>query len=276
MRIKPLKKVELLVKHISSRVLANFKTWPTPLTDKRELAQLIQRLWPVSPGIELIRLGPDSDGGYLVPDDLEGIEACFSPGVCDVAGFEHDCVKRGMAAFLADGSVAGPPVSDPRIHFTKKFIGAADAGDFMTLDQWVATSLPDSASDLLLQIDIEGFEYETFLSVSDQLLRRFRIIVVEFHELRHLWSRPYFSLISSAFKKLLIHHSCVHIHPNNGFRSTSLSGLEIPHLMEFTFLRNDRFSGRTAASSFPHPLDVKNDASKPTKKLPETWYRALK
>ena len=30
---------------------------------------------------ELVRLGGNNDGGYLLPNDLEGITACFSPGV---------------------------------------------------------------------------------------------------------------------------------------------------------------------------------------------------
>lgn len=38
---------------------------------------------------DLIRLGPNGDGGYLVPDDLTGIEACFSPGVCATSEFEN-------------------------------------------------------------------------------------------------------------------------------------------------------------------------------------------
>ena len=29
----------------------------------------------------LIRIGSKNDGGYLVPDDLKNINACFSPGV---------------------------------------------------------------------------------------------------------------------------------------------------------------------------------------------------
>jgi hypothetical protein len=38
--------------------------------------------------VPLIRLGADGDGGYLVPDDLEDVAACFSPGVDDRASFE--------------------------------------------------------------------------------------------------------------------------------------------------------------------------------------------
>lgn len=32
----------------------------------------------------------------------------------------------------------------------------------MTLDDWVKSSMPKSQDELLLQIDIEGFEYEVF------------------------------------------------------------------------------------------------------------------
>lgn len=50
----------------------------------------------------LIRLGPMSYEGYLIPDDLEGIEACFSPSVGFNSIFEKDCADRGMKVFLAD------------------------------------------------------------------------------------------------------------------------------------------------------------------------------
>ena len=36
----------------------------------------------------LLRIGGDSDGGYLLPDDLENISSCFSPGVSDIFDFE--------------------------------------------------------------------------------------------------------------------------------------------------------------------------------------------
>ena len=85
----------------------------------------------------LIRLGPDSDGGYLVPDDLAGIKACFSPGVAQVSGFERDCANLGMQVFLADRSVENPPESHRLFEFTNKFVGVTTSEEFMTLDHWV-------------------------------------------------------------------------------------------------------------------------------------------
>jgi hypothetical protein len=36
---------------------------------------------PVITVKELIRIGGDADGGYLVPNDLEDLSGCFSPGL---------------------------------------------------------------------------------------------------------------------------------------------------------------------------------------------------
>ena len=253
-------------------ILALGNTFPTFRTDKDTLQTFLDTLSPVFPGKELIRLGPAGDGGYLVPDDLSGIEACFSPGVSAISGFEKDCADLGMKVFLADRSVNQPAESHALFHFTKKYIGVTTNDDFMTVDDWVAASLPQSRSDLLLQIDIEGYEYETFLGMSDSLLRRFRIIVMEVHGLGQLWNLPFFRLASRAFDKILQNHTCVHIHPNNCCAPLNIGGLSIPSLAEFTFLRNDRISNPSPASVFPHPLDCDN-TSAPHFPLPKCWHR---
>ncbi len=51
-------------------------TWQTKSGD---LLELIRKLAPQDSGPELIRIGGPGDGGYLIPDDLDGIEYCFSP-----------------------------------------------------------------------------------------------------------------------------------------------------------------------------------------------------
>jgi hypothetical protein len=49
---------------------------------------------PVSTKYDLIRLGGPHDGGYLVPNGLVGIQACFSPGVSKVSNFELDLAQN--------------------------------------------------------------------------------------------------------------------------------------------------------------------------------------
>ena len=62
--------------------------------------------------VDLVRIGPTDDGGYLLPDVLDGIEACFSPGVGTCSDFELACAERGMQVFLADATVDGPAADE--------------------------------------------------------------------------------------------------------------------------------------------------------------------
>jgi hypothetical protein len=264
-----------LIEHLRNKTI-NFllkqKIAVTPATQPSEVMGLIKALRPVTTDKPLILLGPDSDGGYLVPDDLDGIKACFSPGVSNIAGFEKDCANRGMDVFMADKSINELPETHPRFHFLKKFISSTNDTDFITLDSWVNQTMDDKTSDLLLQMDIEGFEYETIYSLSDQLKSRFRIIVIEFHWMHLLWSKPYFDVSNRAFRKLLQTHSVVHIHPNNLGKTVKRNNIEIPELIEITFLRNDRIKTKEFTRSFPHPLDVNNTVSAPLV-LPASWYQ---
>lgn len=110
----------LLERHGQVRVLRS---------DPTALRGLISMFHPQDVGIGLIRLGGEGDGGYLVPDDLDGIAACFSPGVSDVADFETSLIRDyGIPCYLADASVDGPPPGTPGLDFEKKFLGdRADA-----------------------------------------------------------------------------------------------------------------------------------------------------
>lgn len=243
-----------------------------PLTSTASLRGLLQALRPLDPGIELVRIGPDKDGGYLVPDDLVGVRNVFSPGVSNESGFEAALADRGMRVFLADYSVDAPAQSHPNFVFDKRFVGCVTDERYVTLDDWHAAKLgSDPDAELLLQMDIEGAEYETLLAASPRLLARFRIMIIEFHWLPQLWNEPFFALASRAFGKLLSTHAVVHIHPNNCCGSVKSAGLEIPRIAEFTLLRRDRLRSTAYRTAFPHPLDRPNVAKKPLQ-LARCWY----
>lgn len=231
---------------------------PTPLTPPTELLELLTEVHPITTTTPLIRLGPGGDGGYLVPDCLEGITACFSPGVDTVTGFEFDCAERGIDVFLADGSVEGPPDSHHRFTFLKQHLGAVTTDTTITLDEWVERSLGDRSGDLLLQMDIEGAEWEVLPTMSSELLERFRVIVIELHHVNDLHLASTFRHMAPVVRSILRTHACVHIHPNNCLPSATVNGIELPQVAEFTFLRRDHVEATGYARRFPHPLDADN------------------
>lgn len=122
----------------------------------RAAVAIISALRPISIHGGLQRVGPLTDGGYLIPADLENVNHCISPGVGHTTAFEDDLLDRfGIASTLVD--VAVPPAC--RHRHVEALLGVNDATKTVSL----ATLLKDARRDfghggLLLQMDIEGGE----------------------------------------------------------------------------------------------------------------------
>lgn len=245
-----------------------------PVSEVIRLATLIR---PVSFSSELIRLGEPTDGGYLVPDDLEGVVSCFSPGVAEAATFELALAKLGINSYLADFSVDGPPFQDSMLDFEKKFIGIkSDDAMYIRLDDWVR-SKHHVTGDLMLQMDIEGAEWAILADISQETLAKFRVIVIELHDLDQMMTTVSGSrIVESVFSKLLERFLPVHLHPNNCSPPTRYRGIDIPPVIEVTFVRKDRLRDATKGIpvTIPHPLDAKNVEGNKDVNLPEYWYVA--
>ena len=86
------------------------------------IKEMLQTLQPMETGHKLIRIGSNFDGGYLVPDDLQGLEATFSPGVSVEIEFDLEMAKICKQCYLADASIEQPINLEKNMHFIKKFI----------------------------------------------------------------------------------------------------------------------------------------------------------
>jgi hypothetical protein len=237
-----------------------------------DLGDFLEMCFPKTPNIPLIRIGGDCDGGYLLPDDLIGIDACFSPGVEQTATFELEMAKRGIKSFMADYSVDGPPFQNEYFTFEKKFIGYQENDVFTTMDNWVQKHSKPEESNFLLQMDIEGWEYDSLLHTSDETISRFRIMVIEFHGLDMIFDPLGLKLLRATFNKLLLNHSIVHIHPNNISKVVEFDNIKVPPIMEFTFIRNDRIKKIEFTKFFPHELDSRCIPTLNDVLLPRCWY----
>jgi hypothetical protein len=235
---------------------------------------LVNLIQPIKTHFPLQRYGAEFDGGYLMPTDFEGIKTCFSPGVDVNASFELDIKNRlGIDSHLADYSVNGPPANFSPKSFLKKFIGTYDNDVFTTLDSWVRGSEDFRLKhDMILQMDIEGGEYLSLLGTSEEVLLRFRIIVIEIHHVEN-WGDPrFFQIVRSFFDKITNHYWVVHNHPNNCCGLINLGGFEAPRVFELTLLRKDRAKPLGYCEFFPHTFDRPNLSDKPDLVLPKSWY----
>lgn len=230
------------------------------------LEKCLVSIKPVPITTPLIRIGGNGDGGYLCPDILHGISGCISPGTNTIKYFEDDLLSSwGIPSIMIDAGSTEENFTTPMQPgqmLIRKWMMPRAGNSSVTLDEVLDNPLMP-AGDLLLQMDIEGHEYDNINSWSAGLLGRFKVIVIEFHCLSRLkrpW-RPKARKMMSAISRLSETHLCVHLHPNNCCGSFRLAGtnLEIPNVVECTYLRRDcAFVEADARVLLPHPLDSSN------------------
>ncbi len=237
----------------------------SPAAQQRNVLALLK---PVQTEHRLIRLGGDTDGGYLLPDDLEGIGACFSPGVDVVATFERDVVERGIPTFQIDASVEDTPLKHELNDFEAKFLGIETRDNLITLDDWVKAKVTEATGDLLLQMDIEGHEWLTFAAISTETLLRFRIMVLELHFVDGLTHGLGPWLFQPVLERLARYFDVVHLHANNVTPLVQSRELQMSRCLEVTFYRKDRSVQRSPLQEYPNILDRDNVPNRPSVHMP--------
>jgi hypothetical protein len=244
------------------------------LTNLDRLQALATSLWPVRCETNLVRIGSNEDGGYLLPNDFMGITVCFSPGVEFNSSFEESLFRlTGITSHLADFSVEGPPSGYKPKSFLKKFLGPVSNHEYTTLHEWVlAQDEWHSPGDFILQCDIEGGEYLTLLAAPDEVLSRFRIIVIEVHNVELWASSSFFRIVEAFFEKILAKFWVVHNHPNNHGFTLDLGGFLAPQVFELTLIRKDRTETLGFRRDFPHFLDRACLGSRIDLALPGNWF----
>ena len=119
-------------------------------------------------------------------------------------------------------------------------------------------------------------EYGVLVYEDSTTLASFSAMIIEFHNLQKLFERDFLKMVSAVFEKIYKNFSICHVHLNNCCGIASLDGIEIPRVIEVSFVRNDlidKFSSKTPIS-LPHNLDSKNIDKNEDIVMPEMWWKS--
>jgi len=242
MKVITLFKIKMTILDIIQRVALVFGAYIRP-SRIRDTTFFSEFFVPKNCGIEMVMIGDGSDGTYVLPDDLEGISKCFSPGVGPSSQFEEAIYDRyGIRSFLIDASVSRVPTSrEDFFVFEKKFLGASTYDNYIDLNTWIETYAGNNPrEELLLQMDIEGGEFSALLACSKEVLNRFRIIALEIHFLDALNLDFFASIAEQTFRKLDAIFEVCYVHPNDCCGTISVGSASFPRVVEVTMIRKDR------------------------------------
>lgn len=225
--------------------------------------------------VDLVRIGSRNDGGYLVPNILSEIEFCYSAGIGNNIDFEKDLIKNKIYSFGADGSIENIPKEIENYNFLKKNIGIINNENNIRFEDWINKNTPESKS-LIGQIDIEGGEYNLIIDTPIVIFKKFKILIIEFHNLSKINNKIIYDNYFSCFEKLLKIFKICHIHINNAEKPIKVRGIEIPPLLEITFLNKDFYTNNNRNFEIPNKLDNKNVEIKKDVKFDKNWIKNIK
>jgi len=225
----------------------------------------LRMIRPFVNGHELIRIGNHGDGGYLLPDDLLGINGCLSIGSGGEWSFEKGLFDNAfIASHILDLEEAKPSDLDKNHFFHAGLLGVKNLGEYITLEKFLKKCNLDLVDELILKMDIESAEYEVLLDASLDTLKKFRIMVIEFHYFsKSLNPDLLLSNFMKIFNKLNMIFDIVHFHPNNCEEVFRINKSRMPRVVEITFHRKDRAKISLVHAELPHSLDIATVPNRP-------------
>ncbi len=171
---------------------------------------------------QLTRFGEPHDGGYLMCGNLLGdIQAAYSYGIsgydqwgCDIS------TARGVTLHEYDCfDTTQPACPTGRARFHAECVGAAarteEGRPFDTIQGQLEKN-GDASKRIVMKIDVEGAEWDSFLAAPDAVFEQIDQLAVEFHGFRDRKSVPVLERLRRFFE-------VAHVHFNN---AACMGGLE--------------------------------------------------
>lgn len=202
-----------------------------------------------------IRVGRPFDGGYVMIDAFDGIEAAYSLGINDDVSWDTEIAQRDIDIFQYDHTIENLPVQHARFHWEKAGIAAFSSENMRSITDIIQIHGHQDSRNLLLKCDIECAEWDTLQHTPKNILSKFSQIVIELHDVYRLGD-PDDLGTRQALVNLTSSHNVVHVHANNygGVRVTG--GLPLPNVIEVTLLRKDMGHFIPSQSTFPTAMDM--------------------
>jgi hypothetical protein len=197
-----------------------------------------------------IRLGNNSDGGYII-GDLEGGYDCYiSAGISNEESFTRDFVKRyemnEFNSYAFDGTIQNYPYNyTTNISFIKKNINSFNDDNNSNLFYCI-----DKYENIFLKMDIEGGEYPWLSSISVEQLQKIKQIVIEFHGITNdSWGCNNPGKME-CLEKIAKTHYIIHAHGNNH----GIVQNNIPDVIELTYVNKKLFESEPPLNRTPLPI----------------------
>ncbi|WP_419827785.1 hypothetical protein [Sphingomonas sp.] len=207
-------------------------------------------------GTPRVRLGRNFDGGYIMLDRFDGVQAAYSLGINDDVSWDYDIAVRGIDIFQYDHTIEQLPFEHPRFHWKKLGISNDLVPGMATIESLIVENGHQDADNMILKCDIEGAEWLALCFTPNNVLAKFSQIVLEVHNLQLLRDQQFAHTARQVALNLTASHHVVNVHGNNFSQFEAVGGIPLPQSLELTLARKNLGEFIPSTRIFPADDDM--------------------
>jgi hypothetical protein len=164
-------------------------------------------------GKNKILIGTKSDGCYVLLDDFTNIQIAYSFGISKEIQFDDELAKRGIDVYMYDHTINSLPYNNTKFHWKKIGIsGNNQTNDQLkTLEYLLKENGHSSKNNMILKIDVEGWEWNALNDLDPEIFKQFKYIIVEFHFIEPNNITIYFNVLKKIKKTHQVFYSRCHM-----------------------------------------------------------------
>lgn len=231
----------------------------TPLCGEKQCSSKLGKELIIYQAPNLIRLGNDGDGGYLVPEiSLQKADLLLGFGIGNNNSFEDSfSIIFNKPSYGFDCTIQSSASKSPLFHFIPKCIAhkKTDSSNTNFFEQISLLNL--QGKKIFIKMDIEGAEYDIIQDIL-QYSPQITGLVFELH----IWNEQMLESATSLLSSINKHFTLVHIHGNNCakhyIQGSNITG-KMPSLIELTYISRNLLNNPLPNNkSYPLSLDGLN------------------
>lgn len=252
-------KEELIRKSIKAKIIDVNENFIINIPEKENYFKEIKSLCKVKRclGYELVRVGKDNDGGYIMPDDFASGGIAYSFGIGGDISWEKQMADQGFKVYCFDHTIDRLPENYENCFFVKKGITGCDSieDNLYSIETLLLQNGHENEKNMVLKMDVEGAEWDFLCNVSTETLDMFSLMTFELHGLTQIENQI---LIKSVLRKINQTHQAVWIHANNAGPVERAGEYYVPLFLEITYANKKVYQFEDMVYNSPINIDSPN------------------
>ena len=201
-------------------------------------------------GKKRILIGDKRDGCYVLLDDFTNIKIAYSFGISNKIQFDKNLADRSIDVYMYDHIINSLPYNNSRFHWKKIGIAGKNQKNplLKNLEELILENGHSLEKNMILKIDVEHWEWNSLENISENILKQFKYIVIEFHFYEpKKEAKLYYNVLNILHK----HHQVFYLRCHKRYNIATFGNNRICRCLEASYIIKEEYEFIKDESIYP-------------------------